>query len=177
MALVISACGNDNSDAGDALVEETAAVDSGGTESNNSGGGSSAGTIDDAPPSGQAAASVDGQDFDFELPGGLACSISDDALTYSYRIGDNEVTLGAGVNRVDGGWMGNVSLQVANPVGEQGPIAYYPAPGEAGVLDESLLTVDGDTAVYVGPMLKQPANDGTQPPPVDVGSGRVIATC
>ena len=81
------------------------------------------------------------------------------------------------MNRVDEGWMGNISLTIANPTGEQGPVAYYPAPGDLGVLDESLITVDGDTAIYSGPMLKQPANDGSQPPPVDVGTGSVTATC
>ena len=46
-----------------------------------------------------------------------------------------------------------------------------------GVLDESLFTVDGSTMSYSGPMLKQPANDGSQPPPVEVGEGTIRATC
>lgn len=166
----MSACG---SDASDGSENDDAAIDS----VDDDGTGNSAGTIDDAPPSGQATASVDGLDLTFELPGAVACSISNDSLTYSYRIGDNEVTLGGGMNRVDGGWMGSISLRVANPVGEQGPVTYSPAPGEAGVLDASLFTIDGDTAAYVGPMLKQPANDGSQPPQVDVGMGSIIATC
>ncbi|MGI9610312.1 MAG: hypothetical protein ACR2NL_08445, partial [Acidimicrobiia bacterium] len=162
--LVLSACGGSDSDDSGSSDDEPAAT-------------TSDGTIDDVPPSGQATASVDGLDFAFDLPGGLACSISDEALTYSYRIGDNEVTLGAGMNRVDGGWMGSIAMSIANPTGEQGPVGYYPAPGDLGVLDESLIIVDGDTAMYEGPMLKQPANDGSLPPPVDVGTGTVIATC
>jgi hypothetical protein len=122
-------------------------------------------------------ASVDGLDLTFELPGALECSISDESITYSYRIGDNEVTLGGGVNHVDDGWMGSIALNVANPDGEDGPIAYYPEPGDQGVMDESLFVVDGDSAMYQGPMLKQPANDGSQPPPVEVGTGTIIATC
>ncbi len=178
-ALVFSACGgeSDGADPSDRADDEPAAVGSDGGGSGDSGSASSAGSIDDAPPSGQATASVDGLDVAFELPGASVCTISDEALTYSYRIGDNEVTLGAGVNRVDEGWMGSIALTVANPAGEQGPIAYYPKPGDLGVLDESLFTIDGDTAMYVGPMLKQPANDGSQPPPVEVGTGTVIATC
>ena len=98
-------------------------------------------------------------------------------MTYSFRQGDNEVTLGAGVNRVDGGWMGSISLTIANPIGEDGPIAYYPVPGDLGVLDEGLFVIDGNSVMYDGPMLKQPANDGSQPPPVEVGDGTVVATC
>lgn len=176
-ALVLAACGGDDTDGSGAPDDESAAVESDGGGAADGDSGGSAGAVADAPPSGQATASVDGLDFAFELPGALDCTISDESLTYSYRIGDNEVTLGAGVNRVDGGWMGNIALTVANPAGEQGPIAYYPAPGDAGVLDESLLTIDGDSVMYRGPMLKQPANDGSQPPPVDVGTGTVIATC
>ena len=116
-------------------------------------------------------------DLEFELPGALSCSISDESLTYSYRIGDNEITLGGGLNRADDGWIGSISLTIANPDGEQGPIAYYPAPGENGILDGSLITIDGSSVEYDGPMLKQPANDGSQPPPVDVGTGRIVATC
>lgn len=174
VALVISACGDDESDRSGQGSDAPASSDDGAGDG--ASGGSAAG-IDDAPPSGQATASVDELDLTFELPGALECSISDESLTYSYRIGDNEVTLGAGVNRVDGGWMGSISLTIANPADEPGPIAYYPAPGDLGVLDDSLFVVDGDTAMYAGPMLKQPANDGSVPPPVEVGEGRIIASC
>lgn len=172
-ALFVAACGGD--DGSDASSGDDSGSDA--ASNDDAGSGESAGSIDAAPPSGQATASVDGLDLTFELPGGLDCSISDESITYSYRIGDNEVTLGAGVNNVDGGWMGSIALNVANPDGEDGPIAYYPEPGEQGVMDASLFVIDGDSAMYQGPMLKQPANDGSQPPPVEVGTGTVIATC
>ena len=118
-ALVISACGGGDSDDSAASDDESAATTSDDVAADDSESDGSAGTVDDAPPSGQATASVDGIDLVFELPGGLACTISNDALTYSYRIGDNEVTLGAGLNRVDGGWMGSIALTIFNPAGEQ----------------------------------------------------------
>jgi hypothetical protein len=70
-----------------------------------------------------------------------------------------------------------IALSIANPDEEPGPVGYYPAPGQNGILDESLFAVDGASMSYVGPMLKQPANDGTNPPPVDVGTGTISATC
>lgn len=180
MVAILGACGNDD-DGGASSPPDVmsdgdtgTATDDGGDES--SGAGSS-GAVIDPPAPGQATASVDGLDLTFELPGALACSIADDAITFSYRIGDNEVTLGAGANRVDGGWMGSIALNVANPASEAGPIAYYPTPGENGILDESLFAVDGASMSYSGPMLKQPANDGSLPPPVDAGTGTISATC
>jgi hypothetical protein len=172
--LLLSGCGGDDDDS---ASEQPVPVESDGADGGDTERGGSAGAIDSAPPPGQATVSVDGIDITFELPGALECSISAEALTYSYRVGDNEVTLGAGLNFVGDGWMGNIALTVANPDDEPGPIGYYPAPGDLGVLDQSLFTIDGASAMYRGPMLKQPANDGSQPPPVDVGIGTVIATC
>ena len=128
-------------------------------------------------PAGQATVSVDGQQFTFELSGGLDCSISEEALTFAYRIGDNEVTLGGGANREDDGWLGSIRLTVANPDSEPGPISYYPDVGDGIFIDGSLIAVDGDSMSYSGPMEKQPANDGTNPPPIDVGNGTISATC
>ena len=180
---LLGACGGDDSDESSSTdgVAETGAGSAGDGDASSgndssSGDGSTNEVIDAAPP-GQATASVDGLDLTFELPGALACSIADDAITFSYRIGDNDVTLGAGANRVDGGWMGSIALNVADPVNEVGPIAYYPTPGSNGILDESLFAIDGSSMSYSGPMLKQPANDGSTPPPVDVGTGTISATC
>ncbi len=183
LTLTLTACGDDGSDNGEAGVGPnggaSAAAQSGGAsggDGDTSGAGGSGVVVDPASP-GQATARVDGLELTFELPGALGCSISDDSITYSYRIGDNEVTLGAGFNRVDGGWMGSIDLSVRDPEGEPGPIGYYPAPGQQGVLEESLIAVDGQSMSYSGPMLKQPANDGSLPAPVDVGTGTVSATC
>lgn len=183
LVLLSSACGGDDSDEsrspGEPVDTGAGSGDGDGDSSGDAGsdeGGAPSDIADPAAP-GQATAAVDGLDFTFELPGALECSINDDAITFSYRIGDNEITLGAGANRVDGGWMGSIALDVANPEGEPGPIAYYPAPGENGILDASLFAVDGTSMSYSGPMLKQPANDGSNPAPVDVGTGTVSATC
>ena len=39
------------------------------------------------------------------------------------------------------------------------------------------MAVDGDSFSYSGPMMKRPPNDGSNPPPVDVGDGLVSVTC
>ena len=124
-------------------------------------------------PAGQAFVDVDGVQYTLEEPGGLDCTITDEAITFSFRIGDNEVTLGAGANRYDTGWLGSITLNVANPEGEPGPISYFPdlaADGDG-------LVIDGTSASYSGPMQKQPANDGSNPAPVDVGDGVISVTC
>ncbi len=131
-----------------------------------------AGVVDPQPP-GQALVSVDGQEYVLTEPGALACTLADDAITFSFRIGDNEVTLGAGANETDGQWLGSVDLRVADPGGEPGPIAYFPDL----VTNSGGVAIDGDSFSYSGPMQKQPANDGSNPPPVDVGDGLITITC
>ena len=106
-------------------------------------------------------------------PGALACTIADDSITFSFRIGDNEVTLGAGANLYDTGWLGAITLTVGNPAGEAGPISYFPDLAANG----GGLAIDGSSLSYSGPMQKQPANDGSNPPPVDVGDGVISVTC
>lgn len=171
-ALIATACGG--SDASTEADGDTLAASESGDEPVE---GVESATPIDSPPAGQATVTVDGLDFTLAEPGALTCSISEESLTFSYRIGDNEVTLGGGLNSTGDGWIGNIALSIANPDGEQGPIGYYPAPGENGVLDGSLFTIEGSTVRFAGPMLKQPANDGSQPPPIDVGTGTVIASC
>lgn len=177
--MLLGACGGNDGDeestSGAIGSDGDEASDEGGS-SGDDGGATSGAVVDPAPP-GQATVSVDGLDLSFEVPGALACSIGEESITFSYRIGDNEVTLGAGANRYDEGWLGGFDLSIANPDGEQGPIGYYPAPGENGILDGSLFAIDGASMSYSGPMLKQPANDGSNPPPVDVGTGTISATC
>lgn len=185
MLVALGACGDDEGDsnASDVVSDsdgnagaEPDADDSG--ESDSADGDAPGSPAGEAPRPGTATASVDGLDLTFDVPNALSpCSIGDDSITFAFGVDGEELTLAAGANRVDGGWMGSIALDVANPDGETGPIAYYPAPGENGVLDESLFTVDGSTMSYSGPMLKQPANDGSQPPPVEVGDGTIRATC
>ncbi len=179
LTLALTSCGTDDdgeSTSSDVATDAgaSAAGTTGDSESNADGG---SGAVADPAPPGSGTASVDGLDLDLALIGGLDCAISDEAITFAYRIGDNEFTLGGGLNRVDGGWLGSIRLTVANPDGEAGPIAYYPEPGQDGVLDESLIGVADGSMSYAGPMLKQPANDGSNPPPVNVGDGTFSASC
>ena len=165
VVLVLAACGGDD-DAGDSATETTAS--DGGSQDAPSGGA----VVNPQPP-GQAMVTVDGQDFTLTEPGALECTIAQDAITFSFRIGDNEVTLGAGANLYDTGWLGAIDLRVANPTGEPGPISYFPdlaANGDG-------ITIDGASMSYTGPMQKQPANDGSNPAPVDVGQGTISVTC
>ena len=139
-----------------------------------SGDGASGATVVDPPPPGHATVSVDGQEFNFELPGALDCLVGAEAFRFSYRIGDNEVTLGAGANRYETGWAGNISMIVANPTGESGPVTYSPATGS---MSDAAFAFDGNSMSYSGPMQKTPRNDGSNPPPIDVGEGTVTITC
>lgn len=165
VVLVLAACGGAD-DAGEPATETTAS--DGGSQDAPSGG-----SVLNPQPPGQAMVTVDGQDFTLTEPGALECSIAEDAITFSYRIGDNEVTLGAGANLYDTGWLGAIDLRVANPTGEPGPISYFPdlaANGDG-------VAIDGASLSYTGPMQKQPANDGSNPQPVDVGQGTISVTC
>lgn len=105
--------------------------------------------------------------------GALDCKVAEDAITFSFRIGDNEVTLGGGANHYDEGWFGSIDLRVANPQGEEGPVSYFP---DLATNSDSV-AVDGNSMSYSGPMQKQPPNDGSNPPPVDVGDGTISVTC
>jgi hypothetical protein len=133
----------------------------------------SGGDVVDPQPPGHAAVSVDGLDFELDQPGAVACSIGDDSITFSFRIGDNEVTLGGGANLYDTGWIGSIDLWVSNPEGGAGPVVYSPKLADNG----DRIAIDGASMSYSGPMRMQPPNDGTNPPPVDVGDGTISVTC
>lgn len=176
LALTASACGGSGDEDAEVVDSQVApvAVDStavDGAESSETGG------ADDvvAPPApGQATVSIDGRQFTLDQPGAIECSLDPEEFRFSFRFGDNEVTLGAGANRYDTGWLGSIDLVVANPDGEEGPIRYNPdlaADGETG------LAFDGMSMSYTGPMQKTPRNDGTNPPPISVGEGTISVTC
>ena len=116
---------------------------------------------------------VDGLEYTLTEPGAVACNIGGDSVSFSFRIGDNEVTLGGGASLSDGAWFGAIELVVANPEGENGPISYYP---DLSTNAEGI-ALTGSSMSYSGPMLKQPAQDGSNPPPVDVGEGTISVTC
>jgi len=122
---------------------------------------------------GQATVAVDGQEWTLTEPGAIGCSIAEDMVSFSFVMGDNEVTLGGGANRSDGAWLGSIDLRVLGADTDLGPAAYYPdlaANGDA-------VTIDGERLTYAGPMLRQPPNDGSNPPPEDAGSGTISVTC
>lgn len=175
VALAAAACGGAASD-GDATDTGTDGTVAG-TESNDDGGGdsgSSAGQIVDQQPAGQATASVDGSEFTLDVSPALDCSITPEGVTFAFWVGDNSVVLGGGANYYDeDGWLGHIELSVAEPEGQDGPVAYF-IDMES---DGDRIAVDGDSFSYSGPMLKQPPNDGSNPAPVDAGDGTFSATC
>lgn len=144
-------------------------------EGEGSGNAGNGGKVVDAPSPGQATASVDGKDFSFELPGGVACNIANDEFSFSFRIGDNEVTLGGGgFFQGNSEWGGFITIAVGEPEGEQGPVQYLASLADHGA---SALAFDGNSMSYAGPMQKQPPNDGSNPLPIDVGDGTISVTC
>mgnify|MGYP001817248076 FL=1 len=173
--LSLAACGSDGGgdDAAEPEQESTGTATAGDGEGVDSDDSPDGGAIVSPQPAGRAFVDVDGVQYTMQEPGALDCTITDEAITFSFRMGDNEVTLGAGANLYDTGWLGSITLNVANPEGEPGPISYFPdlaADGDA-------LVIDGNSASYSGPMQKQPANDGSNPAPVDVGDGVISVTC
>ena len=161
LVMVLSSCaGSDSADG------ETAAQESGA-------GSNTAGDVVNKQPPGQAFVAVDGQEFTLTEPGGLDCAVSQDSVTFSFRIGDNEVTLGGGANLYDSGWLGSFDVRVANPSEGDGPVSYFP---DLAVNGDGV-AIDGDSMSYTGPMQKQPPNDGSNPPPVPAGDGTISLTC
>lgn len=181
MALAVVACGggDDSADSGTTGAEEIGGAQNDGSTENaddaaaeTGDAATDAGVVDAAPP-GQAAVSVDGLELGFTEPGGVGCSIEDDSFSFSFRIGDNEITLGAGVIRAEDEWMGAIEMVVADPDGEDGPVAYFP--DLAG--DGASVVVEGSSMSLVAPFMKQPPQDGSNPAPVDVGEGTISVTC
>jgi hypothetical protein len=164
VASVLAACGGSDSDDG---ADTTVGGDTANTVP--SGGG----TVVNPQPHGQAFASVDGQEFTFTEPGALDCNVEPDTLTFSFKIGDNEVTFGGGANLYDTGWLGSFDLNVANPENGPGPARYSPSLADNG----DLIVIEGASMSYAGPMQLQPPNDGSNPPPVDAGDGIFSLTC
>ncbi len=169
LLLASAGCASDSADSGAANTADT--TDSQGTDDQADTSG--ADTIVDPQPPGTGYAAVDGLEFTLTEIGGLACTISQDAVTFSFIMGDNEVVIGGGANRYEDGWLGNIDLRVANPTDEPGPVSYYPDL----MADGDGIAVNGSSMSYDGPMKKQPPNDGTNPAPVDAGTGTISVTC
>lgn len=165
LVVVVAACGG-----GGGESDNGASSDDGGSDS---GGSPSGGDVVDPQPAGQAKATVDGLEYTFTEPGGVDCAVAENEFSFSFVIGDNEVVLGGGGFRSssDDEWLTSPDLRVFNPDSEPGPISYFP------VADSVEIAIDGNSVSITGPMQKQPANDGSNPPPVDVGEGTFTFTC
>lgn len=162
IALVLMACGGGSSgDNGDD-----------GASSDGGGSGAVSGNVVDKQAPGEGYASVEGQEYELTVSPALGCEIGPEAVTFSFWVGDNSIVLGGGANN-DGGWIGHIELTVFEPEGQEGPVSYFPDLTEHG----DRIAVDGDSMSYSGPMMKQPPNDGSNPPPVDVGNGTFSVTC
>ena len=70
-------------------------ADDGGSDDDSNDSGASGNVVDRQPP-GLGEASADRVEYMSDTPGGLACEVSDDELSFSYIIGGNEVVLGGG---------------------------------------------------------------------------------
>jgi hypothetical protein len=170
----LAACGgDDDTSAPEPASDDVAVPDDAADAADAADADGGSGTITDPQPPGQAYVTVDGAEYTLTEPGALACTLSHESITFSFRVGDNEVTLGAGANQTDGAWFGSIDLVVADPTGEAGPISYFPDLTAHG----DRVVVDGVSMAYTGPMRKQPANDGSNPPAVDVGDGTISITC
>lgn len=170
LTLALAACGG--GDSGGNGSGDVGTNDAASSEENSSDGGGS-GDVVDAQQPGQAMVSVEGREYTLEVSPAIDCSISDDSITFAFWVGDNSVVLGGGANLYDDGWLGSIELRISEPEGEDGPISYFP---DQGALDDGI-AISGDSMSYSGPLMKQPANDGSNPPPVDVGDGMMSATC
>ncbi|MGD2101989.1 MAG: hypothetical protein PVG83_07110 [Acidimicrobiia bacterium] len=168
LALVLAACGGGDTGGDDPSTGTGDTV--GGADADS---GSNSGDVVDTQEPGHAMVTVEGREYNLDVSPALDCSIADEAVTFAFWVGDNSVVLGGGANRYEDGWIGSIDLRISEPEGQDGPIAYFP---DQDSLSDGI-AVDGDSMSYSGPMMKQPPNDGSNPPPVDVGSGTISVTC
>jgi hypothetical protein len=170
--LILAACGG-GADVETATREPgggVAAPTSAGDDSSGGGSGDS-GAVVNPQPAGQAAASVDGQDLTFNTPGGIACKVSADEFSFSYIIGDNEITMGGGASIQGGQWFGSLSMRMTS---DEGTTEYVAKLND----NPGGVAIDGSSVSYSGPMEKfLPAPPGELPEPIEVGDGVFSATC
>lgn len=187
LLLLLVACGDDSggdtaggSSQGAGMATDSAGSSEDGTAATDSADSADAGSetdgggargVVDPQPAGSAIAVVDGQEFAFDLPGGLACQVSEDEFSFSFRIGDNEVVVGGGATQSNGEWFGSVSLDV---FADNNVTGY-----SANIIDNpSAIAIEGNSVSYSGPMEKLvPTGDGSVPQPEDVGNGTISFTC
>lgn len=170
-ALVLGACGgNGSSEPPAASTQDEAPAASGNGEAGDA--GASDNNVDPVP-AGQATASVDGHDFVWDLPGAVPCNIQDGEFSISFRTEADSTTLGAGGFHSNSGWGGDMVIEVPEPAGAVGVTQYFVNLTDNG----DLLNIGANSLSYSGPWMMRPPNDGTNPPPVEVGSGTLSVTC
>ncbi|MDJ0960344.1 MAG: hypothetical protein QNJ88_06780 [Acidimicrobiia bacterium] len=169
LALLVASCGGDDG----GVSDDASGGDASGNDSVQSDGGDGApgGDVVNVQAAGEAFVSVDGQEFTLTGSPSLDCDIGPEAITFAFWVGDNSTTLGGGANLYDDGWLGSIRLATVDDEGL--PVAYYP---DDGAMDGGV-AISGDSMSFSGPMLMQPPNDGTNPPPVQVGDGTISVTC
>ncbi len=167
LILTVAACGGggDSGGGSDEGSVDDGGVSSGGNES--SGGGD----VVNAPPPGQATASVDGREYSFDTPGGRACEVSNDEFGFSYIIGDNEVNFGGGASIQGGDWFGTLTLRIF----EDNVVTEY----SAKLIDNpAAIAISGNSVSYSGPMeIRSTMANGSLSDPEDVGNGTFSSTC
>jgi hypothetical protein len=163
--VLIAAC------AGESGPESTTSDGAGEPVAATAGDGGAGGGVANRQPPGQGAATVDGQEFTFNMPGGVPCKVTDEEFSFSYFIGDNEVTIGGGASIQGGKWFGSLSMRIA---ADDGTTEYVAKMND----NPGAVAIDGDSVSYAGPMDKYlPAPPGKLPEGVDVGNGVFTATC
>lgn len=165
LTVLLAACGGGADDS----TSDDPGTSSG--EDQSAGSDSGGGSVVDPQPPGQAIALVDGLEIALNQPGGVDCMVGGDGFSFSFNTGDNEISIGGGAIPYEGDWVGSIDVRIANPEGEDGPIAYFHD------LSTATVAIDGVSVSITGPMQKQPPNDGSNPPPVAVGDGTISMTC
>ena len=169
--MLIAACGGGAATGDPSGTEADAASPTTAGSATTAGAATGDGQVVAQQPPGQAMVSVDGREFTFDTTGPADCRIEPGSFSFSWIIGDNEVTLGGGGDVYDDDWLASIVLRLSNADGE--PISYEP---DRDHLNDGI-AIAGDSFSYSGPMLIQPPNDGSAPPPEPVGDGTISATC
>jgi len=132
---------------------------------------SGSGQVVDKQEPGEAIARVDGLEYSFDTPGGIACTVSNEEFGFSFIIGDNEVSLGGGATVTGGQWFGSLTMRIFD---DEGVTEY------AAVINEnsSAVVTEDNSVSYSGPMeVYRPSEPGEISEPESVGDGIFSATC
>ena len=168
LVFAVAACGGDS----DGDDTDPTSSDRGGTGTSavteSTGEPSASGEVVNRQEPGRAAASVDGEDFEFDTVGPVGCAIGDSEVTVGFIFGDNEVSFVAGATASGSGWRGRIDLNVQGTEG----ITTYSADFSGG--DGGVVAVDGSSMSYSGDWeVLRPGESEAEP----AGQGTISATC